>query len=159
MLLGLNIAEGFDIGAMGAQSADRHHHLIECARLALTDGMYHITDPARMRMDTGRLISKSYAAARRRFIREQHAMDNVPRGVKPEDGDTVYITCVDGEGNACSLINSVFSDFGTGLVVPGTGIALAQPRRFVLAQPQPSKRACAQEAAVPHSHSGHCDEK
>ena len=124
VLLGLNIAEGFDIGAMGAQSADRHHHLIECARLALTDGMYHITDPAQMRMDTGRLISKSYAAARRRFIREQHAMDNVPRGVKPEDGDTVYITCVDGEGNACSLINSVFSDFGTGLVVPGTGIAL-----------------------------------
>ena len=124
VLLGLNIAEGFDIGAMGPQSADRHHHLIECARLALTDGMYHITDPAQMRMDTGRLISKSYAAARRRFIREQHAMDNVPRGVKPEDGDTVYITCVDGEGNACSLINSVFSDFGTGLVVPGTGIAL-----------------------------------
>ena len=124
VLLGLNIAEGFDIGAMDAQSADRHHHLIECARLALTDGMYHITDPAQMRMDTGRLISKSYAAARRRFIREKHAMDNVPRGVKPEDGDTVYITCVDGEGNACSLINSVFSDFGTGLVVPGTGIAL-----------------------------------
>lgn len=124
VLLGLNIAEGFDIGAMGAQSADRHHHLIECARLALTDGMYHITDPAQMRMDTGRLISKTYAAARRRFIREEHAMDNVPRGVKPEDGDTVYITCVDGEGNACSLINSVFSDFGTGLVVPGTGIAL-----------------------------------
>ena len=124
VLLGLNIAEGFDIGAMEAQSADRHHHLIECARLALTDGMYHITDPAQMRMDTGRLISKSYAAARRRFIREEHAMDNVPRGVRPEDGDTVYITSVDGEGNACSLINSVFSDFGTGLVVPGTGIAL-----------------------------------
>ena len=124
MLLGLNIAEGFDIGAMNAQSADRHHHLIESARLALTDGMYHITDPAQMRIDTGRLISKSYAAARRRFIREEHAMDNVPLGVKPEDGDTVYITCVDGEGNACSLINSVFSDFGTGLVVPGTGIAL-----------------------------------
>jgi gamma-glutamyltranspeptidase/glutathione hydrolase len=124
VLLGLNIAEGFDIGAMGAQSANRHHHLIECARLALTDGMYHITDPTQMRIDTGRLISKRYAAARRRFIREAHAMDNVPLGVKPEDGDTVYITCVDGEGNACSLINSVFSDFGTGLVVPGTGIAL-----------------------------------
>ncbi len=124
VLLGLNIAEGFDIGAMEAHSADRHHHLIECARLALTDGMYHVTDPAQMRMDTGRLISKSYAAARRRFIREEHAMDNVPRGVRPEDGDTVYITSVDGEGNACSLINSVFSDFGTGLVVPGTGIAL-----------------------------------
>ena len=124
VLLGLNIAEGFEIGEMGAQSADRHHHLIESVRLALTDGMYHITDPAQMRMDTGRLISKSYAAGRRRFIRDEHAMDNVPRGVNPLDGDTVYITCVDGDGNACSLINSVYSDFGTGLVVPGTGIAL-----------------------------------
>ena len=124
VLLGLNIAEGFDIGAMGAQSADRHHHLIESVRLALTDGMYHITDPAQMRMDTGRLISKGYASGRRRFIRGEHAMANVPLGTGPIDGDTVYISCVDGEGNACSLINSVYSDFGTGLVVPGTGIAL-----------------------------------
>ena len=124
VLLGLNIAEGFDISEMGTQSADRHHHLIECARLALTDGMYHITDPGHMRIDTERLISKGYAAARRRFIRSKHAMSNVPLGVKPNDGDTVYISCVDGKGNACSLINSVFSDFGTGLVVPGTGIAL-----------------------------------
>ena len=124
VLLGLNIAEGFDIGAMGAQSADRHHHLIESVRLALTDGMYHITDPAQMRMDTGRLVSKGYASGRRRFIRGEHAMVNVPLGTGPIDGDTVYISCVDGEGNACSLINSVYSDFGTGLVVPGTGIAL-----------------------------------
>ena len=51
-------------------------------------------------------------------------MEDVGVGVRRTDGDTVYITCVDGEGNACSLINSVFSDFGTGLVVPGTGIAL-----------------------------------
>ena len=124
VLLGLNIAEGFDIGAMGAQSADRHHHLIECARLALTDGMYHITDPARMRVEPETLISKGYAEKRRRLISPARAMDDVPVGVKPPDGDTVYITCVDGEGNACSLINSVFSDFGTGLVAPGTGIAL-----------------------------------
>ena len=124
VLLGLNIAEGFDIGAMGAQSADRHHHLIESARLALTDGMYHITDPAEMRVDTDMLISKWYAQERREQIRSKRAMEDVPLGVRRTDGDTVYITCVDGEGNACSLINSVFSDFGTGLVVPGTGIAL-----------------------------------
>ena len=124
VLLGLNIAEGFDIGAMEAQSADRHHHLIECARLALTDGMYHITDPERMRVDTGMLISKEYADKRRQLTRSERAITDVPIGVKPPDGDTVYITCVDGEGNACSLINSVFSDFGTGLVAPGTGIAL-----------------------------------
>ena len=124
VLLGLNIAEGFDIGAMGAHSADRHHHLIEAARLALTDGMYHITDPAHMRADAETLISKRYAETRRRLIRSDAAMPDVPIGINRTDGDTVYITCIDGEGNACSLINSVFSDFGTGLVVPGTGIAL-----------------------------------
>ena len=124
VLLGLNIAEGFDIESMGAQSADRHHHLIECARLALTDGMYHITDPAHMKVDKEKLTSKGYAAGRRSLIRGKRAMASVSVGAKPIDGDTVYITCVDGEGNACSLINSVFSDFGTGLVVPGTGIAL-----------------------------------
>ena len=124
MLLGLNIAEGFDIGAMGAQSADRHHHLIETARLALTDGMYHITDPAHMRADIGMLTSKWYAGGRRKSIRRDRAMDDVPVGLRRQDGDTVYITSIDGAGNACSLINSVFSDFGTGLVVPGTGIAL-----------------------------------
>ena len=124
VLLGLNIAEGFDIGAMGAQSADRHHHLIESARLALTDGMYHITDPAHMRADTAMLTSKWYAGERRKSIRGDRAMDDVPVGLRRQDGDTVYITCIDGAGNACSLINSVFSDFGTGLVVPGTGIAL-----------------------------------
>ena len=124
VLLALNIAEGFDIGAMGAQSPDRHHHLIECARLALTDGMHHITDPAHMNIDPAALISKRYAHKRRALIRQERAIDTIPVGLKPPDGDTVYITCVDGAGNACSLINSVFSDFGTGLVVPKTGIAL-----------------------------------
>ena len=80
VLLGLNIAEGFDIGAMGAQSADRHHHLIECARLALTDGMYHITEPAEMRVDTDMLISKWYAQERRELIQSERAMEDVERG-------------------------------------------------------------------------------
>ncbi len=45
-------------------------------------------------------------------------------------GDTVYITCVDGEGNACSLINSVYMGFGTGLVVPTTGLALSDMGKY-----------------------------
>ncbi len=124
VLLALNIAEGFEIGAMGAESADRHHHLIECARLALTDGMFHITDPSHMKIDTAALISKQYADKRRSLIRQERATEGIPVGLKPPDGDTVYISCIDSEGNACSLINSVFSDFGAGLVVPNTGIAL-----------------------------------
>ena len=77
-----------------------------------------------MRVDTNMLISKWYAQERRELIQSERAMEDVPLGVRRTAGDTVYITCVDGEGNACSLINSVFSDFGTGLVAPGTGIAL-----------------------------------
>ena len=123
VLLALNIAEGFDLAHMRPQSAQRHHHLIESARLALTDGMRHITDPDHMQVATETLISKSYAAKRRNLIRPDRAIPNIPVGVKPPDGDTVYITAIDRHGNACSLINSVFSDFGTGLVVPGTGIA------------------------------------
>lgn len=124
VLLALNIAEGFDLAQMRPQSAQRHHHLIESARLALTDGMYHITDPAHMQVDVAELISKSYAKRRRSLIRPDRAIPNIPVGIKPPDGDTVYISAIDRAGNACSLINSVFSDFGTGIVVPGTGIAL-----------------------------------
>ena len=51
-------------------------------------------------------------------------MQSVPQGLAAHHGDTVYVAAVDGEGNACSLINSIYDSFGSGLVVPGTGIAL-----------------------------------
>ena len=159
VLLALNIAEGFEISAMGAQSADRHHHLIECARLALTDGMYHITDPASMRVDPATLISKQYADKRRRLIQCDNAIDNVPIGVKPPDGDTVYITCIDSEGNACSLINSVFSDFRHRACRAGCRHRAAQPRRVLLARRKPSQRSCPAQETVPHAHSRHRNTK
>src|SRR5207253_11414656 len=70
-----------------------------------------------------RLISKQYAAERRRLISRTHAMANPRPGLR-ENGDTVYLTVVDKDRNAVSFINSLFESFGSGLVAGDTGIVL-----------------------------------
>ena len=123
-LMALNIAEGFDLQSMGFQTSDTMHHLIESMRLAFADALFHVTDPVRMLTDAESLVSKEYAASRRKLISPSRALDVAPHGQPPAHHNTVYVSAVDGQGNACSLINSVFMSFGSGLVVPGTGIAL-----------------------------------
>ena len=123
-LIALNIVEGFDLRSMGPQSADTYHHLIEAIRIAFADGLHYIADPRATQVPTSELLSKSYARQRGALIRKDQAFTSVEFGKVPTLHDTVYISCVDGQGNACSFINSVFQGFGTGLVVPGTGIAL-----------------------------------
>ena len=120
----LNIVEGFDIAGMGAQSADAYHHLIEAMRLAFADAYRYVADPRAVDVPTTWLVSKEYAAERRALIDSRRAMVTAPYGRPLPGGNTVYISAVDGQGNACSLINSIFSDFGSGMVVPGTGIVL-----------------------------------
>ena len=70
------------------------------------------------------LLSKQYAATRRAMIDPDRALTEVVPGRPPSHPDTVYLSVVDSDGNACSFINSVFMGFGTGLIVPTTGIAL-----------------------------------
>ena len=120
----LNIAEGFDLEAMGSQSPDAYHHLIESMRLAFADAFEYVADPGQARVPTTALISKDYASTRRALIDPKRAMDTVPYGRVHGGSDTVYISSVDGEGNACSFIYSIYANFGTGMVVPGTGIVL-----------------------------------
>ena len=120
----LNIAEGFDIPAMGAQSPDAYHHLVESMRLAFADAFQYIADPSQAQVPTNQLISKEFARTRRSLIDPNRAMASVPYGQVQGGGDTVYISVVDGQGNACSFIYSVYANFGTGMVVPGTGIVL-----------------------------------
>ena len=123
-LMAMNIAEGFDIRGMGFQSADTYHHLIESMRLAYADALRYIGDPAKVDVPVKVLLDKGYAAERRGGI----SCDGVVQHPKPGNvyaaANTAYLTVVDGEGNACSFINSLYESFGTGLVVPGTGIAL-----------------------------------
>ena len=123
-LIALNLAEGFDIGSMGAQSSDRYHYLIESMRRGYMDALQYVADPRVAEVPIGPLLSKDYANRRRAEISGTQADPNVSYGDPMGGADTVYLTAVDGEGTACSLINSLFSGFGTGLVVPTLGMAL-----------------------------------
>ena len=120
----LNIAEGFDIRAMGSQSPDTYHHLVEAMRLAFADAFHYLADPAKSWVPIQELLSKEYAKSRRSLIDHNKALTSAPYGTVHGGGDTVYISSVDGQGNACSFIYSIYQNFGTGMVVPGTGIAL-----------------------------------
>jgi len=123
-LMALNIAEGYDISAMGSQSPDRYHYLIESMKLAYSDSLQYVADPRVTNVPIEALLSKAYADKRRNQINASQALQNVLYGDPIANADTVYLTVVDGNGNACSFINSLYNGFGTGLVVPGTGIAL-----------------------------------
>ncbi len=122
-LLMLNILEGFDLEGLGHNSTAYLHLLIEAKKLAFADRDAYLADPDHMRAPLERLVSKEYAAARRALIDPDQAAGEVAAGLV-DDGDTVYLTVVDRDRNAISLIYSLFGSFGSGLVVPGTGIAL-----------------------------------
>jgi gamma-glutamyltranspeptidase/glutathione hydrolase len=123
-LISLNIAEGFDIANMGSQSADWYHYLIESMRLGYADSLQYVADPRVCEVPIRGLLSKEYSTERRGKIKQKRSMTGVHYGQPVGHGDTVYLSVVDGQGNACSFINSLYQGFGTGLVVPGTGIAL-----------------------------------
>jgi len=120
----LNIIEGYDIAAMGSQTADTYHHLIEAMRLAFADAFQYVADPDFAQVPTAEMLSKDFAKKRRALIDPKRALETVPYGKVQGGSDTVYISAVDGEGNACSFIYSIYSNFGSGMVVPDTGIVL-----------------------------------
>ncbi len=125
-ILALNLVSGFDLAGM--KEADRVHVMVEAMRLAFADAMQWVCDPAQVDIPLTDLLSPDYTEARRQFIR----MDRVSRAISPgfshslpsQPSDTVYLSVVDRQGNACSFINSLYMGTGTGLVVPGTGVAL-----------------------------------
>ncbi len=119
----LNILESFDLKALGHNSAEYLHRLIEAKKLAFADRDRYLADPEKARVPLETLISKEYAAERRRLIDSDRAATEVPPGLI-DTTETVYLTVVDEKRNVVSFIYSVFDDFGSGRVVPGTGIAL-----------------------------------
>lgn len=122
-LLALNIVEGWDISGMDYFDPARWHVLIEAMRLSMADAARYIADPALSEVPVAGLLDKAYAVRRRSLIRPNQALPLTSPGL-PEHRDTVYLTAVDGQGNAVSFINSLYYGFGSGLVVPGTGICL-----------------------------------
>ena len=123
-LLALNIVEGFHVAEMDPLGPERLHLLIEAMRLAFADARWYVADPAQVSIPLEELLSKAYAEARRRHIHPQKATLDVQRGTPLATSDTVYLAVVDGEGNACSFINSNYMGFGTGIVPRGWGFTL-----------------------------------
>ena len=119
----LNLVEPFDLRTMGHNSTPYLHTLIEATRLAFADLDAWLADPERADLPTATLISKAYADKRRKLIDPNRAAEEPTTGVPP-DGDTVYLTVVDKDRNAVSFINSISWQFGSGEVVPGTGVIL-----------------------------------
>ncbi len=123
-LLALNILEGFDLASLPPLSAERLHLEIEAMRLAFADTRWYVADPQFNDIPLDELLSKSYAAARRALINPRRAAPGQSRGVPVSSSDTVYLCVVDGEGNACSFINSNYMGFGTGIIPHGWGFSL-----------------------------------
>lgn len=125
LLEALNVAELSDLKPMGRNSADYIHALVEGAKLAYEDRDKYIADPAFADVPVERLISKEYATDLARRLRDKlKANDASSNANRDGTGDTVFLGVVDKNGNAVSMIQSLFAAFGSGRMVPGTGITL-----------------------------------
>jgi gamma-glutamyltranspeptidase/glutathione hydrolase len=135
----LNIMEGFDIKALGHNTADYLHVLTEAKRIAFADRGAVLAD--RDHMPKGALqtlLSKDYAAARRKDINLSKVTPRFSSGIAQSQpggdpaldfygrdlGDTIYMTAADSQGNVVSFIQSLFNSFGAGFVAGETGITL-----------------------------------
>jgi gamma-glutamyltranspeptidase/glutathione hydrolase len=98
--------------------------MIEAMRLAFEDARHYVADPAFAPAPLDALLSDSYADERRRLISPEKTLEPPGYGQPDPSSNTVYLTVVDADGNACSFINSLYMGFGSGLVVREAGIAL-----------------------------------
>ena len=122
----LQVLEGYDIAGMGFGSADYMHLFVEAKKLAFEDRARFYADPDFMDVSVAKLISDEYAESRRALIDPDKAAAMYPHG-DPEvlrDGDTIYLTVADAEGNMVSLIQSNYRGMGSGMTPPGLGFVL-----------------------------------
>jgi gamma-glutamyltranspeptidase/glutathione hydrolase len=121
----LNILESYDLKKMGPASPDYWHLFLEAKKLAYADRARYYADPDFGKLPTHELISKEYAAGRRRLVDLGKAMTDVAAGdVKLGLADTIYLCVVDKDHNCVSLIQSNYMGFGSGLVPGDLGFAL-----------------------------------
>jgi gamma-glutamyltranspeptidase / glutathione hydrolase len=132
----LNILEGFNLKAMGFQSADALHVMIEAKKLAFEDRAKFYADPDFFKVPLAGLLSKSYAAERRKLITMDRAAKTYDAG-NPAllQGDTIYLTTADADGNMVSLIQSNYRGMGSGIVVPGLGFGFQDRGEMFVFEP------------------------
>ena len=118
----LNVLEAYDIRAMGFGSKEYIHHFVEAKKLAFEDRARFYADPDFNDIPVEQLISKDYAAERRKLIDPERAGRSYPPGNPALDaGDTIYLSVADDQGNMVSLIQSNYRGMGSGLSPDGLG--------------------------------------
>ena len=120
----LAIAEGLDMKEFPWGSADLVHQMVEIKKMAFADRDAYAGDPKHVRFDVERLFDGPFATSRRRAIPAKASERTDAGALAVLATDTTYMAIVDRDGNAVSLIESVFSEFGAATMVPGTGIML-----------------------------------
>ena len=119
----LNILEGYDIADMGFGSKEYIHTFVEAKKLAFEDRAKYYADPAFNNLPVDELISKSYANERRELINPNRAARSYPAG-ELEQGNTIYLTVADKDGNMISLIQSNYRGMGSGMTPGKLGFVL-----------------------------------
>jgi gamma-glutamyltranspeptidase/glutathione hydrolase len=131
-------AMGIFTGAPYSDPTAEEHAAIEALKLAFDDANAHLADPLVEAVDVERLLGAEHWAQRRALIGATAADISAPGPAT----DTVYIAAIDGDGGACSLIQSLYSGFGSGVGVPGLGITLQnRGKGFVLDPTHPNRLA------------------
>ncbi|HUH69102.1 MAG TPA: gamma-glutamyltransferase family protein [Mycobacterium sp.] len=136
-LIALGVLEHFDMSPLPADSADSVHLQIEAVKLAFADAQAYVADIDHMPLRAERLLDKEYLKQRAALIDRNRAK---PASAGTPDGGTVYLTAADAAGMMVSMIQSNYMGFGSGVVVPGTGISLQnRGANFAAAQRHPNR--------------------
>ena len=122
----LKLMEPYDIASMGFGSADYVHLFIEAKKIAYEDRARFYADPDFNDIPVSELLSKDYVAERGKLMDMKKAADGYPHGdpYALRDGDTIYLTTADADGNMVSLIQSNYRGMGSGMTPPGLGFIL-----------------------------------
>jgi len=121
-LMALGMLENFDVAGMQVDSADYYHLQIEAMKIAFADLYEFVSDSSTMRVKPSEMLDKAYLKSRAKLIDMKKA--GTPVFGTPSTGGTVYLTAADESGMMISYIQSNYKGFGSGVVVPGTGISL-----------------------------------
>ncbi|MGV3709312.1 MAG: gamma-glutamyltransferase [Gemmatimonas sp.] len=120
----LRILEPYDLKKMGHNSAEYLHLLIEAKKLAYADLVKYVGDADHLTLTPAQMLSDPFINERRSHINLTKAQTTVEPGPERVGGETIYLTVADKDGNMVSFINSNYDEFGSGIVVPGTGFTL-----------------------------------
>ncbi|MGG5818703.1 gamma-glutamyltransferase [Falsiroseomonas sp. HW251] len=127
VLMILGMIERLGTAEGGFLSVERMHRHVEAARLAYRDRDAFLADPSQVEVPVAKLISDGYLEKLAKLISDERAMPEMPPAGEADwmkHKDTVYLSVVDRDGNACSFINSLFAGFGTGILAERSGVML-----------------------------------